>query len=199
MNEYIIFCLAWILTYFFVWIPTWKIIANIKNINIQKIWSWNSWATNTLRALWVKWGILVLVLDILKWFIPLFLIRYFFPENAILQILIPIISILGNLFSPYLKFKWWKWISTSVWIFFAYDPLITIITLTIWIIAIYAIRLVSVITLSIYFSLVIITYFIFPFNNFLWFLVMFILVVLAHRKNIQRILKWEEKKISFSK
>jgi glycerol-3-phosphate acyltransferase PlsY len=170
-----------------------------KKINIQKIWSGNSWATNTFRALWIKWAAIVLILDILKWFAPIFVVMYFFPHNTILHIMMPIITILWNLFSPYLNFKGWKWISTSIWISFAYDPISTIIILIIWISFIYLLKIVSIVTLSIYLTLAIITYFILPLPIFFSFLIMFFLTLYAHRENIKKIYKWEEKKISFNK
>ena len=68
-------------------IPFGKLIArSVARIDITTRGSRNIGATNVARELGFKWGLLTLVLDILKGFIPVVLYAYYAPQKVCLCI-----------------------------------------------------------------------------------------------------------------
>jgi acyl phosphate:glycerol-3-phosphate acyltransferase len=61
--------------------PTAYIVARLKGVNIFEVGSGNMGGTNAIRALGTGWGILVLVIDILKGIIAILISRYVWQEN----------------------------------------------------------------------------------------------------------------------
>ncbi|MGL5759955.1 MAG: glycerol-3-phosphate acyltransferase, partial [Cetobacterium sp.] len=76
----------------------------VKNIDIREYGSKNSGATNAYRILGPKYGIMVLILDALKGYIPLY-IASLFDIGGIYIILLGLVAILGHTFSFFLQFK----------------------------------------------------------------------------------------------
>jgi glycerol-3-phosphate acyltransferase PlsY len=120
-------------------IPTGLVIGKfVQQKDLRNIGSGNIGATNALRILGKKWGILVFVLDFCKGFVPIIIFLYFsefwitepYKPNflkPIIKISFLVISpILGHMFSLFNKFKGGKAIATSVGIITALNPLIGI-------------------------------------------------------------------------
>jgi acyl phosphate:glycerol-3-phosphate acyltransferase len=116
-----------ILTPLFTGIPTGFILVKIlRKQDIRKTGSGNIGATNVRRLLGTGWSIVVLVIDALKGAIPVLLVMRLGIGAPILsgwQIpLFGILSILGNVFSPWLGFKGGKGIATSLGVTSAIIP-----------------------------------------------------------------------------
>ena len=75
-----------------------------KNIDIREHGSKNSGATNAYRVLGPKYGIMVLILDALKGFLPPFLASRFGVSGNILLV-IGVLAIVGHSLSFFLNFK----------------------------------------------------------------------------------------------
>ena len=77
--------------------------------------SGSSGATNVSRVLGKKWGIVVLLLDALKGFAPVFwLAPLIFSENLVeVKIVIACTAVMGHVFTPYAKFKGGKGVATA--------------------------------------------------------------------------------------
>ncbi|MGL5229374.1 MAG: glycerol-3-phosphate 1-O-acyltransferase PlsY [Cetobacterium sp.] len=88
----------------------------VKNIDIREYGSKNSGATNAYRILGPKYGIMVLILDALKGYIPLY-IASLFNIGGIYIILLGLVAILGHTFSFFLQFKGGKGVATSLGVF----------------------------------------------------------------------------------
>ncbi|MGL4861493.1 MAG: glycerol-3-phosphate 1-O-acyltransferase PlsY [Cetobacterium sp.] len=88
----------------------------VKNIDIREYGSKNSGATNAYRILGPKYGIMVLILDALKGYIPLY-IASLFDIGGIYIILLGLVAILGHTFSFFLQFKGGKGVATSLGVF----------------------------------------------------------------------------------
>nr|WP_307775424.1 glycerol-3-phosphate 1-O-acyltransferase PlsY [uncultured Cetobacterium sp.] len=103
-----------------------------KNIDIREHGSENSGATNAYRILGPKYGIMVLILDALKGYIPLFLASKFGVDGIPLVIL-GLVAILGHTFSLFLNFKGGKGVATSLGVFLFLMPHVVGVLLIIFI------------------------------------------------------------------
>ena len=104
---------------------------HIKKIDIREHGSKNVGATNALRVLGTKAGIIVLVLDILKGLLPVIFFSKWIGENysQFIPVLIGICAILGHTFTVFLKFKGGKGVATSAGVVLALDPIVCAIAL----------------------------------------------------------------------
>jgi len=151
-------------------VPFGLLIAKTKGINIREHGSGNIGATNVLRIVGKPYGILCLLLDFLKGFLPtlvavsLFLISgkeiqlslsalepfaISFPKvdawhAQSLIILTGLFAILGHNYSPWVGFKGGKGIATSGGVLVAIMPMGVVVILIIWLILFYTTRYVSV-------------------------------------------------------
>ena len=151
-------------------VPFGLLIAKTKGINIREHGSGNIGATNVLRIVGKPYGILCLLLDFLKGFLPtllavnLFLISgkeiqlslsalepfaTSFPKvdawhAQSLIILTGLFAILGHNYSPWVGFKGGKGIATSGGVLVAIMPMGVVVILIIWLILFYTTRYVSV-------------------------------------------------------
>ena len=83
----------------------------------------NPGMTNVMRCVSVKLGILCLVLDVAKGFVPVFLAKLYVPDyKSMLFALIIAAPVLGHAFTPILKFKGGKAIATSSGVLLALIP-----------------------------------------------------------------------------
>jgi glycerol-3-phosphate acyltransferase PlsY len=139
-------------------IPFGLFIARAQGIDIRQHGSGNIGATNVLRVVGKKHGIICLILDALKGFLPVMLamtlIRfesqrtgftfhalldhgYVFPDAdqwkaQTLQVLTGLLSILGHNYSPWVGFKGGKGIATSAGVLIALAPAAIVLLIVIW-------------------------------------------------------------------
>lgn len=196
-----------IIAYLFGSIP-WALIIGklVKGIDIREYGSKNMGATNTLRVLGVKWGILVFVLDALKGAIIVAIMKYnFFNFDYTLfsfvinPLFYGIAAFLGHIFPIYTSFKGGKGVSTATGVILAYAPILFVGGLIVFIIVFLITRYVSLSSCSAAITAFIISLFIRPFD---WYLVILagiltILINVKHIANYKRIFHHQENKIDF--
>ena len=97
-------------------IPSGLIIAYlVKRIDIRKFGSGNIGATNVVRVVGKKWGVLTFFLDFIKGFLPVFMASIIVSHCSYLfYISIATLSVVGHNWSVFLKFKGGKGVSTSI-------------------------------------------------------------------------------------
>ncbi|HLL61393.1 MAG TPA: glycerol-3-phosphate 1-O-acyltransferase PlsY [Candidatus Nitrosocosmicus sp.] len=187
-----------IISYLLGSIPFGYLISRAKGIDIKKIGSGNIGGTNVGRALGKKYAIIVILLDMLKGFLPtLIATQYVSSESNVL--IIGLAAIVGHIFPIFLKFKGGKGIATTAGVTLAIIPIwyIIVILLT-WLILIKLTKTMSFSNLIS--SLLLPAYFIFiKFHTYILLLCVVILILLfwAHRENIDRLRKGEERKVNF--
>ena len=120
-------------------IPFGLIIGKINKIDIRDHGSGNIGATNVLRTLGKKWGYTCFALDLLKGLLPVLGCQLLAEKNGFASAeYIPAIAIvctvLGHVFSIFLKFKGGKGIATSAGAILAIAPYSMLIALLIWLI-----------------------------------------------------------------
>ncbi|MEA1973478.1 MAG: glycerol-3-phosphate 1-O-acyltransferase PlsY [Candidatus Cloacimonadota bacterium] len=193
-------------------IPTSFIFGKlVKGIDIRDFGSGNVGATNALRVLGTKIGIITLIIDIAKGFITVFLgkivLEKFGISNNIelLTISIAFAAIIGHIFTIYLKFKGGKGVATSAGVFIALTPIPILFALIIFLVTVVITRYVSLGSILGAISLFIVELIIniqmgFSQKYYLAFVSLVALfIVIKHKANIGRLLAGNENKISFKK
>lgn len=185
-----------------VWIGKW-----FYNTDVRTHGSGNAGATNTIRVLGIKAGVIVMVLDIVKAWGAVTLAPVFagdsITESQLIdyQIILGALAVLGHVFPIFTGFKGGKGVASLVGVIIAlYSPYIFLLVLA-WFALVFIItRYVSLasITASILFAILAIVVF-HEQNIYLIALAALIAVIipLTHHKNIKRLLKGEESKLNF--
>lgn len=193
---YILYLLG---TYLITSIPFGYILVKAtRGIDIRTVASGNIGATNVTRAAGPLTGAITMILDVGKGFIPAFLaLRIFSMEFAIIT---GIVAVLGHSYTPYLRFKGGKGVSTGFGAFLALFPIPVLVGFLVWLITFLLTRYVSLAsilgTFSAFFTVTIIEKdILYPFVAFL----AFVIIVIRHRSNISRLIKGEERKFTIRK
>ena len=169
----------------------------IYKTDVRQFGSKSSGATNIQRTIGLKPGIFVLVLDILKGFLPILFIEIFTEEN-IFGIMSCIFLVLGHCYPVFHKFKGGKGVATgfgSVVVLLPYIALGIPIALPI----IYKTRYVSLgailgCIISIFLIILFVALELLPSEN-LMILFVPLLIIYKHKQNIIRLIQKKENKI----
>ncbi len=168
-------------------------------IDIRQHGSGNVGATNSLRVLGKKAGIIVLIFDLLKGLLPVLIARYLgFSEEQ--TFLVGIVSILGHIWSVFANFKGGKGIATSLGVILAVAPAGAGISLVVFVAIVYFTRYVSLASMLAGLAFVF-YYLVLNFDQTYMAMIafgLFLLLVFTHRENIKRLANGTESK-TFSK
>lgn len=168
----------------------------VHRLDIRQHGSGNIGATNSLRVLGKKAGIIVLLIDLLKGLIPVLVARKlgFTPENILLT---GVFAVLGHLFSPFVGFKGGKGIATAFGVILGFSPLGALICIAVFGLVLYFSRYVSL--GSVCGVLAFWVYIFFQPDRSMQTLiiasVLAFLLIISHRKNLGRLWKGTENKI----
>jgi glycerol-3-phosphate acyltransferase PlsY len=199
MLKYILLIVSYLLGS----IPFGFLVAyGVKRVDIRKFGSGNIGATNVVRIVGKKWGILVFVLDFLKGLAGPCLIAYLAPNpNDFIIILGAVLAVCGHNWTIFLKFRGGKGVSTSLGavaglgFVFPNMWLVLLISLAVWLIVFRISKYVSIASLGAAASLFISSLFLsLPTAIKVFSLLLFVFIVIRHKKNIQDFLKEREKR-----
>jgi acyl phosphate:glycerol-3-phosphate acyltransferase len=174
------------------------------DIDIREHGSRNAGATNTFRVLGQKAGIVVLCIDVLKGLIatvlPLVLMPDKLGSDALvnIQMLSSMACVLGHVFPIFANFDGGKGVATSLGVIIGLHPPAAIIALGIFLAVYLASSFVSLGAIFAAVSFPILLYFRFhvdSFNLILFSSVLSLAVIIAHRKNIIRLVNRTESKM----
>ena len=178
-------------------------------IDIREHGSKNAGATNTFRVFGNKSGTIVLAMDILKGYaaasIPLLLSHMYIgfkDEVLILQLTASFCAIMGHVFPVLAKFKGGKGVASTLGIIIAINPETAFICLGCFVVVFIVWKYVSLgaIVASVLFPFVSYFFMLEDARIMIIFSIMISLIVLfSHRKNMQRLLRGEENKMNFLK
>ncbi|MBN1101966.1 MAG: glycerol-3-phosphate 1-O-acyltransferase PlsY [Deltaproteobacteria bacterium] len=105
-------------------IPFGRLIAQrVARIDITRRGSGNIGATNVARELGVKWGLVTLLLDLLKGLAPTLAFRALFPGQDTALSIVGVCALLGHQFTPFLRFRGGKGVATALGVYLAISPL----------------------------------------------------------------------------
>lgn len=179
------------------------------DIDVREHGSKNAGATNTFRVLGKKPGIVVLLIDVAKGAlavsIPLLLVNFVDLQLAEhqdhLQIVAAVCAVLGHIFPVFAGFRGGKGVATSLGIIIGIQPLSAAICFGVFLIVFILSKFVSLgaIVASVCFPIIV--YILHPESTEMqiFSLILGTAVILAHRKNIKRLVKGEESKMNLFK
>jgi len=185
-----------------VWIGKWFYGTDVRTQG-----SGNAGATNTIRALGTTAGVIVMLLDVLKAWGAVMMSGFFgmgkLSETQMIdyRIVMGSLAVIGHIFPVFTGFKGGKGVASMVGVVIAlYSPYIFLLVLAWFIIVFVLTRYVSLasITASILFAILVV--FIFHEKNVFLFalaLMVAVFIPIMHHKNIKRLLRGEESKLSF--
>ncbi|WP_028580816.1 glycerol-3-phosphate 1-O-acyltransferase PlsY [Desulfogranum japonicum] len=121
-------------------IPFGLLVSRGSGIDIRTQGSCNIGATNVARLLGKKFGVITLILDICKGFVPVFAVAQFcgeHPQAHLVTALCGGATVVGHMFSVYLGMKGGKGVATALGVFFFLSPLAVLIALVLFLAAVF--------------------------------------------------------------
>ena len=178
-------------------IPFGLLIGRLAGIDVRASGSRNIGATNVNRLLGKKFGVITLILDCLKGFVPIFLASRLLPEGPnreVILLLCGILAVVGHMFPVYLGFKGGKGVATGLGVFLFLSPAAIGISLIVFVATVALSGFVSAGSL--------LASALFPL--WLWFLgeapssiitgaIIALLIWIKHHENIARLIRGQEK------
>lgn len=162
--------------------------------DIREVGSGSTGATNVLRFQGWRLAIPVMLFDLFKGFLPVYLAKLWWSDQRFLFLGL-IAAVLGHCFPFYLKFRGGKGVATTIGGFLYFAPVPTIVSLFIIFAMILTFRFVSLATLTGLFILPFIGFWLTK-SRFMLFggLIIFSIVAIRHKDNIKRLLAGQERK-----
>jgi glycerol-3-phosphate acyltransferase PlsY len=205
MNEPILVILAYLIGS----IPTsvW-ISKTIFNIDIRDYGSGNPGATNTFRVLGSKWGSIVMLVDVTKGVIAtsLYILIPYYLTNELARtnfmIVLGLASVIGHIFPIWAGFRGGKGVATILGMALAIQPIVAIICLVVFLLTLITTRFVSLSSCIAGVAFMVLILFIFNEKETMYRLfaiIVALMVIITHQKNISRLLKGTENKVPLFK
>ncbi len=190
-------------------IPTAVLVSKgFFGIDIRDHGSGNAGATNTFRVLGRKYGIIVMVIDILKGFtaanFAFFVGDYFYGQERFvnMQLFFGLAAVLGHVFPIYIGFRGGKGVATLFGLILSVNLPAAGVCVIFFLIILFTTRFVSLSSMMAAVMLPVSILFIFH-NHEKWLIVFGIcialMVILTHRKNIVRLFGGNESKANILK
>ena len=176
-------------------IPFGVIVARFYKVNLRDQGSGNIGATNALRVMGRKAGIITLFGDMLKGSVAVYLaMRFGGYETALVAAAAVVI---GHDFPVFTGFKGGKGVATSFGVLLALVPLLALAALVIWILIVAIFRISSLGALVSFTAVPFLVLMNRQSGSLLLLLTVFLtgLIFFKHKENIERLLKGEESKI----
>lgn len=187
-------------------IPFGVIVARRQGVDLTAVGSGNIGATNAMRVLGTKWGLIVFALDVLKGTIPSALAFYAFPagfgmlDRQPTAMILGAFAILGHMFSPWIGFKGGKGISTILGVALGAIPICGLLAFGTMLIVLALTRYVSLASLVGVASSMVWNRVLGDSPQMLPVLgLLFVFIVYKHRSNIRRLLDGTESKFGRKK
>jgi len=205
MIEIVLVILAYLLGS----IPTsvW-ISKSIFDIDIRNYGSGNAGATNTYRVLGSKWGTIVMVVDVAKGVIAtslwVLIPSYLQDELARTNFMIALglFAVLGHIFPIWANFKGGKGVATLLGMALAIQPAVAFSCIIVFLITLFLTRFVSLSSMIAGVAFMILILFIYHEKETsyrIFAIVVALMVIMTHQKNIGRLLKGTENKVPIFK
>lgn len=202
-------------------IPTSIIVSKLtRGIDIRDYGSGNAGGTNVMRVLGWKQGVLVIVLDALKGVLAVIVIARLhygsmpfanetpFDDFTLIQIIAGIAAVIGHVWTVFAGFRGGKGIATSLGMLLMITTVDMLVAVGVFIVVVSVSRYVSlgsiIAAIAVPLTLIIrenvFNVNIPNYNTLLPFVILVsLLVIFTHRKNVVRLINGNEHKLSFSK
>jgi glycerol-3-phosphate acyltransferase PlsY len=205
MKEALLILLAYLIGS----IPTALIISKkFFGIDIREFGSGNMGATNAFRILGPKFGIIIMVLDILKGLIAVGLF-YFLPyyltnelERTNFMIGLGLAAVIGHIFPVFANFKGGKGVATLLGMLIAVQPIVAICCAAVFFLVLFITRYVSLSSILGAIMLPISVLWIWNEHELsyrIFALLVALMIIITHQKNIVRLLNGVESRMPILK
>ena len=167
----------------------------MRGVDVRTVGSKNIGATNVFRTVGKKWGLLAFLCDFLKGFVPVLLAKKFGGE-AHLPLAVGLMTVVGHMFTCFMKFKGGKGIATGFGMLVALVPWLVLTAFGLWAVTVWLSHYISLGSMLAAATL----------GSLVWFVpatpllrgvatAIAVFVVVKHRSNIVRLAKGCENKI----
>jgi glycerol-3-phosphate acyltransferase PlsY len=205
MTEIILIILAYIIGS----IPTavW-VSKSVFGIDIRDYGSGNAGATNSFRVLGSKWGSFVMLVDVTKGVIAtsLYILIPFYLTNELARtnfmIALGMAAVLGHILPIFANFRGGKGVATLLGMALAIQPMVALLCLVVFLITLLSTRFVSLSSMFAGVAFMVLILFIFNEKETIYRLfaiIVAMMVVVTHQKNISRLIKGTENKVPIFK
>jgi len=205
MKEFLLVITAYLIGS----IPTALIISRkYFGIDIREYGSGNMGATNAFRILGSKYGILIMVLDVLKGMLAvgLFYLLPFYVSNEFertnFMIALGLSAVIGHIFPVFADFKGGRGVATILGMLLAIQPIIALTCIGVFLIVLLLTRYVSLSSILGAIMLPICVLWIWNEHEMtyrIFALLVAVMVIITHQKNISRIIKGAENRVPILK
>lgn len=197
-NDNVIALVLIIASYFIGSIPVGVLLGKVKGVDPRKTGSGNIGATNVMRAGGKKLGLLTLLGDTAKGFIPVIFARGLdFPEYIVA--IVGLVVFIGHVFPVFLKFRGGKGVATALGVYLAIRPSVILGAFILFVIVFLIWRYVSLASIV---GAIVVPVGLFlvkaPCQFILMAGIITVIVLIRHRENIGRLIKGTENRLSFS-
>ncbi|MGO4937114.1 glycerol-3-phosphate 1-O-acyltransferase PlsY [Fundicoccus sp. Sow4_H7] len=179
--------------------PTGVVYSKIfHKIDVRNLGSGNSGATNIGRNFGFRAAVIVSVIDILKGWIPILIVRLMYPQEALIIMLVGIATVVGHAYPVFAEFRGGKIVATSFGVLVGFNFSIGLVTALILFALIYITSTISLSAMTSYTlgSL----YILFTYDERIYglgFVFITLFMMYRHRSNIQRLLNKSESRINW--
>lgn len=191
-------------------IPTGYWVGKLKGIDIREVGSGSTGATNVARTVGKGAGIFVLIVDVLKGYLPVWLAIYLqstraieafpFSDWMIVPPAVAAMTLIGHSKSIFLNFKGGKSAATALGNVIALQPVAAVTTFAVFVILGFATRIISIASMTAavvaVISIATVTY---PYKAPLSYVIYIAMgatfVIWRHKDNIGRLIRGEEKRL----
>lgn len=174
--------------------------------DIREHGSGNAGSTNAMRILGWKAGIAVLIFDMAKGWIAVNLIRltnFYIPQTGDFiefQLLLGIAAIIGHIFPVFAGFRGGKGVATLFGLVLAINPEPTLICTGIFVLTLLITKYVSLSSMVAAFAFPVLVIFVFQTTTpslIIFSMILFVLLLFTHQKNLERLIERKEHKVLF--
>lgn len=189
MIGFALLCAAYLLGS----IPTGVLVGRFKGIDVRRRGSGNVGATNVARVVGKVPGLLVLIVDVAKGWVPVAVLGSWGPTSTIL---LGMAAVAGHIWNPFLQFQGGKGVATAFGVLLGLDLRVAVGTLGVWIAAAAVTRYVSVASVSAALAAPFLMLFLgLPASWVLGAIGVGLAVMARHRPNFLRLIHGEEHRI----
>jgi glycerol-3-phosphate acyltransferase PlsY len=161
-------------------------------VDPRRAGSRNIGATNVARLCGFGWGVLTLLLDVAKGFVPVVMAAHFSTSGLFLS-LVALAAIIGHMHSIFLNYTGGKAVATTVGVFLALVPKALVFSALLCVAVIAATGYVSLGSLTLAASLPLFVLLTWKMRFFVLALAVMVMIFWKHRENIARLARGEEK------
>jgi glycerol-3-phosphate acyltransferase PlsY len=175
-------------------IPTGYIVGSLVGVDVRKVGSGNIGATNVARVLGKRQGLLTLIADAAKGFVPMFVAAQL-NLSLTATAFVGVAAFLGHVYPIFLRFKGGKGVATALGVFLAVAPVVMLILIAIFAVVVLSSRIVSLSSMIAAAAAPVILW-LFSYSLALIGMSAFLamMIIVRHRDNIQRLFAGTEPK-----